>query len=1129
MITAPQKKPTSLKWWLTLCVVICCALVLRAQEVTTQFVPITTEDGLADLTITAIVQDEYGYMWFATKNGLHKYDGYSLEVFTHDPSNPKSLSSSVILDMIADRDGFLWIATESDGLNRFDPNTEAVKRFRHDEKDENSLISDQVYSLLEAKDGRIWMGTFNQGFCIYDKKTDQFERHFPKENSDQHVAKGTIWSIYQTADEHIWVSTWGGGLDHYDPKMKLFVHYQHDSLNPNSIASNMAGPLIEDRNGFIWVTTWGDGLERLDRVTGTFKHYRASNGDTTISSNILWPLTEDLSGNLWIGTYEKGLDKFNPETGLFTNYRYDPKDPKKFVHNNIWSLYIDKTGILWIGTEGGGIMKHSGILKQFGTISPAAPEDSSAINELVKSVGTDIYGNIWIGTWYYGLKRFDPATGAVRSFYRHDKAGSGQIGMNQVRAIMGDSKGHLWVGSNRQGLYGMDVKSEQIMDYQHDPKNEKTLSHNNIRALCEDEKGNIWVGTTRGLNKLNVFNNTFTRYLHSKEDQHSISNNQINGISCGKNGILWVGTNLGLNKLDMSTGQFSVVGSTGQKFSHSTIYAVYTDKEGVVWVGTRNGLNSYDPKTKSIQHYHIEKLEAQNHINAIQEDNNGQLWLSTNYGLLQFDRKSGSFSLYDHNEGLQVLNYAYGATCKTTNGQLYFGGIGGVTSFHPDFVQRNSYAPKIQLTGFKADGEALHSKSELLSLTKTEVSYSVSTFSISYTGFSYNDPEKTRYAYMMEGHDSKWNYVGNVRQARYSGLAPGTYKFKVKASNEDGLWSKESIITIYIPTPYWQKWWFYLICVLVLGLLVFTVIKLRERKLQREKRVLESIVTERTAEVVLQKEIIEEKNVEMLDSILYAKGIQDSILPDPDFVKKHLPDSFVYFKPKDIVSGDFYWMDADNDTVYFAVADCTGHGVPGAFVSMVGANGLVRTVNEYGIKAPDAILDKLTVMVEETFKDRKDGMDIALCSLAFSPVTGAGGLLRFAGAHNPLYVIRESDQPLIVDGNATEPKLQYADRNLFEIKANKQPIGSFEGRTPFNGFDVKLEKGDAIYVFSDGYPDQFGGPKGKKFKYATFKKLLLEHYDKTMEEQLSILDETFENWRGELEQVDDICIIGVKV
>ena len=296
-----------------------------------------------------------------------------------------------------------------------------------------------------------------------------------------------------------------------------------------------------------------------------------------------------------------------------------------------------------------------------------------------------------------------------------------------------------------------------------------------------------------------------------------------------------------------------------------------------------------------------------------------------------------------------------------------------------------------------------------------------------------------------------------------------------------------------------------------LGLVaIFLLVVFNRLKVTRKQK---NIIEEQKTEVENQKNVVEiahtqleEKNKEITDSIQYAKRIQNAILPASKVVKEYLQESFIYYKPKDIVAGDFYWLEHKDGKILFAAADCTGHGVPGAMVSVVCNNGLNRSVREYGLTDPGEILNKTREIVVEEFEkseeEVKDGMDIALCSLE-------GNKLKYAGAHNPLWIIRDGE--------------------LLETKANKQPIGQFDNPEPYTTHTLELQKGDSLYIFSDGYSDQFGGDKGKKLKTANFKKLLIAIQKKSMEKQKQLIDDAFENWRGDLEQLDDICVIGVKI
>ncbi|MFQ5335957.1 MAG: triple tyrosine motif-containing protein, partial [Flavobacteriales bacterium] len=441
---------------------------------------------------------------------------------------------------------------------------------------------------------------------------------------------------------------------------------------------------------------------------------------------------------------------------------------------------------------------------------------------------------------------------------------------------------------------------------------------------------------------------------------------------------------------------------------------------------------------------------------------------------------------------------------------------------------------KVAITGLQVFGRDVIYDSSITAKQLITLTHSDYNFSIEFVGLSYVHPNKNTYAYKMEGFDAGWNHAGNRRFATYTNLPPGSYVFKVKAANNDGIWSgRPASIRVEILPAFWQTLWFRGLLIMFMLLSAYFIHRIRVRNMQQQNRRLEKMVTKRTAEVVSQRDEIKKKNMlieesfkEIQDSIRYAKRIQLAILPPDQYVEKLLPDSFLLYKPKDIVSGDFYWVAEWDGRVFFAAVDCTGHGVPGAFMSIVGNNQLNNAVNVRNATSPSEILDALNEGVSGTLRqkdahpDVKDGMDLALCAIDRKSMR-----LEFAGAYNPLYIIRKgiANQKLRIAGN-----YRFFEDDLLEVKADKVPIGGSESGSKFTNFEFELQQGDAIYIFSDGYADQFGGPLGKKYKYKTLKKKLLEIHEKPMQEQKQLLADEFGAWKGEEEQVDDVCLIGVR-
>ncbi len=506
--------------------------------------------------------------------------------------------------------------------------------------------------------------------------------------------------------------------------------------------------------------------------------------------------------------------------------------------------------------------------------------------------------------------------------------------------------------------------------------------------------------------------------------------------------------------------------------------------------------------------------------------NKNIIWIATTAGIYKYNLRLNIVESELHAEdGLPANEIIKGGMFLDNKGILWLSTYHGMATYSPKAGSHELFAPVCFIDNMSINGE----KSRLENGQKLKHNQNNLVFEL--TALSYSDESAVEYEFYLRGlHNDYQSYSkGKDYLARFTNLPPGDYEFVYKARAKDKLWAYARTLNFSISKPFWETWLFRILALVLITLIVWMLYRWRLHRLEQQKRVLEGLVKERThqleqaneelesqielvsrqkEEITVQKEEIELKNQNITDSIRYAKRIQEAILPQDKLVKQRLEQSFILYKPKDIVSGDFYWMHSFDDKILFAAVDCTGHGVPGAFVSLVGHTALNRTVKEFGIFEPGRILDKLNDLVLETFRqqgtsDVKDGMDMALCL-----VDAGKKQLQFAGANNPLFLIRDNE--------------------LQEIKATKKPIGSTERKQSYENHVIDLQKDDCIYVFSDGFADQFGGPKDRKFMSRNFKKLLLSAHDRPMGEQREILNETIENWRGEREQIDDILVIGYR-
>ena len=548
--------------------------------------------------------------------------------------------------------------------------------------------------------------------------------------------------------------------------------------------------------------------------------------------------------------------------------------------------------------------------------------------------------------------------------------------------------------------------------------------------------------------------------------------------------------------------------------------------QNTIYAGTRNGLYFIEnDKLKPAEFENGTFVEEQLLIHRIFNDNDEKMWmvLFHNSGTEQEKSEIGYIT---NIEGIptwfsfpfnQIKDDVIFSLKKAADGIYWLGGVKGVYAYNEDLNESNSqtFSVFINRVYLNKDEEFLY-HTNYAKDSHYLLDFYQNTVNFEFGANSYLGGLENQYSYYLEGEEETWSTWTKQNYAEFQRLSEGDYVFHLKALNFYGQESEEITFSFTISPPWYRTWWAYLIYVVIFILLIYIIIRLSISRVKAQNERLEGIVIERTAEIAKQnsklehqKAEIQEKTNDILDSIKYAERIQTAILPPQDDLNEIFEgENFVLFKPKDIVSGDFYWAERFGSQMIFAAVDCTGHGVPGAFVSIVGFNALNRTVNEFKLREPGKILDKLTELVVETFSKSesqiKDGMDIALCNIDYEK-----NILTFAGANNPLVFIRNGE--------------------LIEYKADKQPIGEFDGLKPFTTHEIQLKKGDCIYIYSDGYADQFGGPKGKKFKGKALKDLLLNLNHLPMSEQHTKINEIFEDWKGEFEQLDDVCLIGVRI
>lgn len=492
-------------------------------------------------------------------------------------------------------------------------------------------------------------------------------------------------------------------------------------------------------------------------------------------------------------------------------------------------------------------------------------------------------------------------------------------------------------------------------------------------------------------------------------------------------------------------------------------------------------------------------------VYSIEVDDKG-IWTALSTSLGYFSFEDGKFKVYHASDGLYGINAIYGGLSFQDG--LHLLSDNSYFDFNDAWINRKTHFPDVAIKEIYAGDRLIAKNGE--QLWDDMISHNNNNLLVR---FSYVDllpyrPMEIQYSL----NDGGWRILRNVTYLQLNNLKPGDYNLQVRTCSESGECNVSKSFQFSIALPFWKSWWFIGLWIVIFLAGVYSYLSIRKAN----------------QEILEKNKIIQEKNNDILSSIAYAQRIQNSILPHSKEIQESVGNNFVLFKPKDIVSGDFYWLKEKENQVLWSVVDCTGHGVPGAFVSMVGYSGLNRSVNEFGLIEPSSILDKLNELVISSFNrggdaSVRDGMDLALCLMDRNT-----GELKYAGANNPIYIVRKGNEPLINNGVEVKVNMEVGEFHLYEVKGDKQPIGLYEDRKSFKQHHFQLLKGDRIYIFTDGYADQFGGPKGKKLKYKPFKKHIMESQSLSMTDQKETMNRVFEDWKKDNEQVDDVCLWGVE-
>lgn len=816
---------------------------LAADVQTPRFIHITQEQGLSSDTVLAIAEDHRGFMWIGTDDGLNRFDGHEFATYHPREDEPQSLGHSRVQALAVDPEGVLWIGT-SGGLDRYDPETDTfinieieaegltgrsahVVHSLHQgrsgqlwvglERGIGRLAPDgrsvkryskndlpRVKAMQEDRDGRLWIGGDGSGLGVFDPQTERFEAGPPIAEVTATPAQ-EIYALCEDSDGMLWIGS-HGGLDRYDPQTGRFDRLRHDPDDPNSLSSNYIDAVLEDRNGLIWVGTDSGGLELIDRETLSITHVpHVPRVPSALSSDVVRTLFENSKGDIWIGTFRGGISFFNSTFGAFTHVQSQPGESPHLTNDQVLSFFEEDDGRLWVGTED-------------------------------------------------GLNLLDAAGRRIAS-WRHDSREADSLSAKAVLTVTRDSRGDLWAGTYFGGLNRLLGEPEEenvtFRHYRPDPEDPASLSNHHVWDVFEDSDEELWIATFGGLNRFERSTETFEHFRHDPQDPTSLGQDQVWHIYEDSDRLLWLSTAGGLSAFDRDTGRFRNYASELNVLMATEARHGSEASGKTMWLSTQGyGLQRLDPESGELTVFNTHDGLANAILSGIVEDERGILWVSTHAGVSKFDPETREFTNFSKSDGILATPFNKGAYLETRGGDILLGGRHGFLRLDPSAVPETTHMPPVRLTGFTLFNEEVEIGGPVLERHITQAQdvnlrYDQSVITFTYAALNFRSPESNRYAFRLDPFDDEWSDVGERRSATYTNLAPGSYVFRVKASNNTAAGNEtETSIRVTVAPPYWMTWWFRL---LVLAGVVSLFLGIHQYKVGNIQALLNELASKNTA------------------------------------------------------------------------------------------------------------------------------------------------------------------------------------------------------------------------------------------------------------------------------------------
>ena len=807
------------------------------------------------ISVRGMVQDDQGFIWVASNQGLFRYDGYEFTPLENVHSVP--LTSSSLRDILIDSTGLIWVAMQGGGLECLDLRNDTSEKFLNRVNDTTSLVQNGAWSMCMDSYGGLWVGTFYKGVNRLNIKDKKFKRYAFGVEDGKGVPEGTIMDMLEDINGDIWLAMDYGGLVRFKREDQKFEYFKNGNTK-ESLPDDDISALYLDSKGTLWLGTINGKLVRFNREEENFESFDLPIGyEDELVDHEVYTINEVNQGELWIGTHA-GLVIFHISTGKTQIHQYQNENMHSLKNNRVSVIFKDKQGNIWIGNEEGGGLHRLIKKNNFKYFQFKKGESASISNNLIRATYEDKSGNIWVGTIGGGMNKLEPGKSTfVR--YLDDSNDTNDIGYRDVSAFLEDAQGNFWIGTWGDGVRLMNRETGKFSPFRHNPENDNSISNNLIQSIYQDKTGVIWVATETGLNTFDHERNIWKRYFHDEMDSTSLlaNNVQPNAILEDSKGRLWFGTWEGLSLFNRSTDNFinwdfQDSGIMGLNINH--IGAIIEDiNTGNFWLGTYGGgLIEFSPDEGILSKFTTKEGLSSNEILSMESDNKGNLWIATSNGLSKFERISRTFRVFEEKNGLPTNEFYWGQTTKASNGNLLLCTTNGFLQFNPDSIYVETTSPKIVFTEFYKYGILQNISNGFENGDTIKLSYKDKIFSLKFTALNFETPGLNKFEYKLTNYHNRWVYLENKREIDFTNLDGGVYELRVRDSNaaKDNNYTR---LVIVIEPPFWETWWFKWFGGLVAFVFVAIVYKVRSEVILSRERALERQVKAQTAKVEMQK------------------------------------------------------------------------------------------------------------------------------------------------------------------------------------------------------------------------------------------------------------------------------------